>query len=226
MDLDLVSMIRQLPKLILEPEDTKAAMTFYKAAGGRAISDAMLEHLQSLEEGRRLLSDRPDVFDVLTDRERLRALPPDTLGHRYVAWADRTGIYPEGLVAMGHELGVLSDLPDGTVGYLERRQQVLHDLYHVLTGYQTDPAGEVALLRFSAIQERNRAMSIISFLGQIIFVIHGRFDLFRLRRHASERARRAPLLILQDWEELVSLPLDEVRMRLHLHPAPDYEPLE
>lgn len=187
MRVDLPTMIRSLPRLILEPEDTKSAITFYRAACGRAISEAMVEHLKSVEDGRRLLADRPDVFEVLTDRERLRALPVGTLGHHYIAWADRTGIYPEGLIEMARELGVFAADADEDVAYLERRQQVLHDLYHILAGYQTDPAGELALLHFSAIQERNRAMDVISFLGQAPFVPQ-----CIARRSTPQRAARPP----------------------------------
>jgi|GEM_PF-4628532 len=58
-----------------------------------------------------------------------------------------------------------------------------------------------------------------------MFIVRGRFDLFKLRRQAAERALKAPLPILQDWERLIELPIDDVRKKLHLYPAPQYRPL-
>ena len=68
-------------------------------------------------------------------------------------------------------------------------------------------------------------MRILAWVGQIKFIVRGRFDLFKLRQQAAERALRAPLLILQDWEKLIQLPIDDVRRQLGLYPAPQYQPL-
>lgn len=223
--MDILTIVRQVPKALKRSSDTMAAMTIYKAAGGKVISDEMVEYVECSEEGKAMLEARPDIFSLLTDRERLRSLPEDTLGYQYISWADREGIYPEGLEGMGKELGLLGTESDEVLVYLERRQRVLHDLYHLLTGYDRDVAGEVALLRFSAIQEKNKALDFVSRIGQIRFVMRRRFDLFRLRRDASDRAHRAPILLVQNWEELIERPIDEVRKMLNLYPLPQYKQL-
>lgn len=43
MDVDFGTIVRQLPKILKSSNDTMAAMTIYKAAGGKAISDEMVQ---------------------------------------------------------------------------------------------------------------------------------------------------------------------------------------
>lgn len=226
MSIDMSTAFKLLPTVLKDPADTIRGMAFYKALGGKPISDDLVDFIKNSEDGRRMLEDRIDIFPLLTDRERLRALPSDTLGYQYITWADKEGIYPEGLVEIAQGLGMYSDNNnDQDLEFLERRQQVLHDLYHLLTGYNRDTGGEMALLTFSAIQEKNTAMQIIAWLGQIMFLIRLRFDLFKLRNEAKRKARQSPLLITQHWGDLIEQPIDEVRKQLGLFPVPVYKEL-
>jgi ubiquinone biosynthesis protein COQ4 len=226
MSIDIATAIKLLPVVIKDPADTVRGMSFYKALGGKPISDELVAYIKTSEDGQRMLKERVDIFQIFTNREKLRSLPKNTLGNQYITWADEEGIYPEGLAEIADSLGLYdAEGGDPDLELLGRRQQVLHDMYHLLTGYNRDTGGEMALLTFSSIQEKNTAMRIIAWLGQVMFLVRFRFDLFKLRKEAKERAIKSPLLITQKWEELMERPINEVREKLGLNPMPVYKEL-
>ena len=88
---------------------------------------------------------------------------------------------------------------------------MLHDLFHVLTGYGTDDIGEATLLAFTLGQVPGR--------GQALLTIGAGFEVaralgrpwLRYDLRAWRRGRRAVCLACVPWEALLPLPLDEVR---------------
>jgi ubiquinone biosynthesis protein COQ4 len=92
------------------------------------------------------------------------------------------------------------------------RLTVLHDLWHILTGYAAQPRGEAAIVAFSYAQGLDyRPMPIFLALSVIMRVARPR-ELWA----AYRRGRRTSSLILQSYEELLPLPLATVRARLNL----------
>src|SRR5262245_43705756 len=133
----------ELRRLRENPEDIEAGARLFLALGGMDDERAVVR-LRSSERGRRLLAERPDLLDALSDRDRLRALPEGTLGREYLRFAEREQIFPEGLDEMMTKVQNAPPNPD--IAYVRSRGRSLHDLLHVLTGYGRDPAGEIALL--------------------------------------------------------------------------------
>lgn len=79
------------------------------------------------------------------DLERLRAQPAETLGGAYARFLDRHGISPESLPALPGT---------GELDYILTHFYETHDLWHVLTGFEADPAGELGVQAFLLAQYR------------------------------------------------------------------------
>src|SRR5262245_36293696 len=99
-----------------------------------------------------------------------------------------------------------------------QRLRDMHDLWHVLTGYGRDLAGESANLAFTYAQTRNRGVGAIvlaaAALGPKTLDLHWPRYLWR----AWRRGRRTLPLPMAAYEELLPLPLEEVRRRLRIDP--------
>jgi len=191
--------------------------------------ETMLARMRETELGRRLLDERQDVLSVLGDREALRALPDGTLGRALACFLDERGIFPEELARKVREAradsGGFAPRASPEVAYLHDRFRDLHDLWHVVTGYDIDWAGEYGVVALSAQQVGYRSQTIATFVSTVLAAVCGRPDIFGTWLQARRRAREAPYLLAQDWPALLPLPLRDVRRRLHLDPPPKYRPL-
>ena len=104
-----------------------------------------------------------------------------------------------------------------------------HDLWHVVTGYQGDLVGEAAILAFSFAQTRHPGVGLIvlgalyeaSRYGSIETEVDPRWAILQ----GFVRGVRSDWLVAQDWEALLSQPLDDVRRRLRVGPPPHYTPV-
>jgi ubiquinone biosynthesis protein COQ4 len=95
----------------------------------------------------------------------------------------------------------------------------MHDLWHVLTGYGRDLAGEAANLSFSYAQTRNRGIGVIVIAAAVLGPWRLDFNWPRYLWRAWRRGRRTLPLAMVAYEELLPLPLDEVRRRLRIDPS-------
>ena len=96
----------------------------------------MVESARSHETGAAALRERPHVH---LDLAELRALPTGTLGREYAIMMDRNGLDPA-------SIPTLPDDDDGK--YVRSHLYETHDLWHVVTGFGTDVAGELGLQAF------------------------------------------------------------------------------
>jgi ubiquinone biosynthesis protein COQ4 len=102
----------------------------------------------------------------------------------------------------------------------------MHDLWHVLSGYETDEAGEMALLWFSrAAGIKSRGLRWLSWVS---VWLAPKSDFFYIQRYLAAawlRGRRASSLLAAPYEDLLATPIDEVRKQLRIgcfaesHPA-------
>jgi len=189
----------------------------------------MLLRMRSSEQGRRLLDERQDVLTVLSNREGLRAMPLGSLGHTLADFLETRGIRPEELARKVREAraesGGLAPGASPEVAYLHDRFRDLHDLWHVVTGYDNDWAGEYGVVAFSAQQVGYRSQSIATFVSSLLAAIKGRPDVLGTWFDARERAKKAPFLLAENWPALLPQSLIEVRRQLGLEPTPQYRPL-
>ena len=158
-------------------------------------------------------------------RQHLESLPEGSLGCEYARFMREGGIEAAGLVEASEDRERLHDANlDPDRDWFFGRLRDMHDLWHVLTGYGRDLAGEDANLAFTYAQTRNRGIGAIVLAS--LFIGPKTLDGFwpRYLFRAWRRGRRASLLAAARYEELLALPLDEVRRRLCVAPPCDAHP--
>ena len=100
----------------------------------------------------------------------------------------------------------------------------MHDLWHVLTGYGRDEAGEAANLAFTYGQTRSRGAGLIVLTAVAIGMRTHPIAWPRYLFRAWRRGRRAAMLTVAPWEELLPRPLALVRQSLGVEPPEKAHP--
>ena len=204
------------------PDDTAQAFRVIAAMSGRSGSQLFARFRRSAM-GARILRERRNLVDVIGDLDKLRAMPPGSLGQAIAQFYTTEELSAQGLVAASE--AAADGRPAAQISEDERifgmRVRDLHDVFHVLAGYGRDLRGEAAVLAFTTAQTRNPG---IAYLVLAILRRAGyRSELGRLVRRAFWRGVRATWLIDQDWERLLAEPIDELRERLRIGPPPAYQ---
>lgn len=213
--------LRALRALAQDPDDTGQVFKIVAALSGDA-QGRMVRRMKASETGRRLLAERQVLSSVLADRERLRALPDNSLGRAYLTFCEQHGITAQGLVAASEQGDFSNRSADER--FVAARMRDAHDLWHVVAGYQTDLIGEASVLALTLAQTKNPGIGLIVALA---YVRHGgalRYGRPVLRQ-AFARGRRAAYMPAVDWAALLPRPLDEVRRELGMEQPPSYRPL-
>ena len=179
---------------------------------GGMCEERLFQKFREDPVGRRLLATRPDLPGILADHDRLALLPEGSFGRAYVDLCNSRGINSKGMVEAQHNMSRDYALLDPSRRWFADRLTVMHDLWHILTGYAAQPRGEAAIVAFSYAQGLNyRPMPIFLALSVVMRVAR-----IGELRAAYRRGRQTASLILQSYEELLPLPLATVRERLHL----------
>lgn len=212
-----------LRNLIADAERTDQVFEIIRALSGDAF-DRAWERFRAHPDGQRLLRERPSLLATLSDRAALRALPEGSFGRAYAAFMDAAQLDPAGLVQAEAEASQNYAPPDDgpvdpDVDYFGDRLRDMHDLWHVLTAYGRDEAGEAANLAFTYAQVPNLGIGLIVLAGAVVGPRDLTFYWPRYLRHAYRRGRAAALLTVAPYEELLPLPLAEVRRRLAIQPV-------
>ena len=177
------------------------------------------------ENGKRLLAERPDLLERLLDDDYLRSLPNGSLGHAYLDFM-RTNRLDAGLYTETHRIPEVAKRLgwDEQFAWVVQRGLILHDLLHALGGYGPDIAGEIAALGFTHGQAPNVGTVIVAGLAYVLPVGVPKREIRRLWKESVARSRNAALLMAQPYEELLELPLDDVRRRLEIAPTAEAHP--
>ncbi|HEY0135444.1 MAG TPA: Coq4 family protein [Nannocystis sp.] len=147
------------------------------------------------------------------DIDALRRLPEGTVGRAYARHLD------------DHELQPMKVSPEIQRRYADNplplRYTTTHDLFHVLTGFPTTPAGELGLFAFMvgqgfASMKRLRQAEVVY---AIVMPLHA-VGVRRNVRAGLAMARRAAPLLAQPMRPLLGQPLAQVRRQLGI-PTPE-----
>jgi ubiquinone biosynthesis protein COQ4 len=168
---------------------------------------AMVERAREHETGAAALRERPHVHLEL---KTLRALPTGTLGREYALMMDRNGLDPASIPTM----------PDDDEGkYIRAHLYETHDLWHVVTGFGTDVAGELGLQAFYQAQLPGKLPSAIlaaGFVNTLVYSFAQRDVRLREIARGWVLGRRSRPIFGVRWDDYLALPLDEVRRRVGL----------
>ena len=212
-----------LSGLLRDPDDTSKVFALIDALSGRSFERVFARFANS-ESGARLLVERPSLVDTLEDREMLASLPAGSFGRTYLDFVSREQISAGGLIDASEGRTDPDPAIPEEFTWFGSRLRDMHDLWHVVTGYNRDLVGEASLLAFTYAQTRNRGIGVIVLAA---YVKAGREapNARSMIREGYRRGKRAAWLPAQDWESLLRLPLHEVRERLAVGDPPVYEQL-
>lgn len=215
-----------LRNLIDDPERTDQVFEIVRALSGNSFEHAY-QRFAATPEGRRLLSERPSLLATLSDRAALAALPDGSFGRAYAEFMEAGQLAAEGLLEADQmaEQNFAKEGPfDPDREYFGDRLRDMHDLWHVLTGYGRDEAGEATNLAFTLGQVWNPGIAVIVLAGAVLGPKEPRFGWQRYLFSAWQRGRAATLLTVAPYEELLPLPLAEVRHQLGIQSPSEAHP--
>jgi ubiquinone biosynthesis protein COQ4 len=159
-----VRALRAARAVAADPDDLPQVFTIIEALSGTTLS-RITRRMCADDTGARLLSARPDIVELLADREALGRLPAGSLGRAYLEFVERENISAAGIreaAVKGTERA--SKLPPA-LDWTYARLRDTHDLWHAATGYSGDVLGETALLAFTFAQTWNPAIALIVVIG-------------------------------------------------------------
>jgi len=216
---------RALRALGKNPDDTTQAIVAIAALTGNS-NQRLFKRFKRSAEGQAILAERRNLHDLLSDQERMLAMAPGSLGRTIVEWFIRENISADGLAgasaAAASRFGARPAVSE-EAQIFGARVRNLHDVFHVVTGYDRDMRGEMAVLAFTFAQTGNTGIAYM--VGRSLFRGGWNSETGRLIRQGYGRGRRAKWMLDQDWEALLELPIDEVRQRLGVGEPPVYEQL-
>jgi ubiquinone biosynthesis protein COQ4 len=220
---DWPAAIRAVRILLANPDDTVQVFKIM-AALNSGTSVKNYHRLIATPEGGRIAYAREELVSRLTDRAWLAQFAPGTVGAAYRAFLERTGFSEDGLESVSNE--VENDREElHPYAWMGRRERDLHDIWHVLTGYQAnDPLGELCLVAFSYAQSKGLGWAFIAVAGALkSFGAQNGKAVRRAIREGYAHGRRAKWLHAEDIETLFAEPLDAARKRLNIAPPLAYE---
>jgi ubiquinone biosynthesis protein COQ4 len=215
---------RALQRLLRDKDDTGEVFEIMRALNGDSTRQGY-RRLLTTAEGGRLAYRREELAERLSDRGWLATLPAGSLGAAYRDVTDTGGVTPMGLVEVSNQ--VMNGI-EHPVAWYGRRIRDSHDLWHTVTGYGLDSLGEASLVAFSYAQTRALGWAVIA-VGAAVRSRKAprapdgaRLPYARAIVEGYRRGQTARWLPAQDWIALLPLPLEDVRARLNLVPAPVY----
>jgi ubiquinone biosynthesis protein Coq4 len=175
--------------------------------GQRAILARIVAEMRAHPGAAAALAARPRLT---VDLPTLRALPDGTFGRAVARFLDENGLDPRSIPML-----------DGSdeLAWAKAHLYETHDVWHVVTGFATDEAGELGLQAFYAAQLPGRLPQML-LAGGLLQAAFWRPDDFRRRLAAMARgwdagARAQPLFGVR-WDALWTLPITRVRGDLGL----------
>jgi ubiquinone biosynthesis protein Coq4 len=158
--------------------------------------------------GAQALRERPRLGRL--DLDYLRGLPETTLGGAYVRFLDRNAITPD----------ALPEIADASaMDYVLAHFYETHDLWHVLTGFDADPAGEVGVQAFLLAQFRAfLPFFVISavLVNTALYAYEDKAPRLDAVARGWQLGRSAESLVGVDWRPHLEAPLADVRRQFGL----------
>ena len=205
-----------LRKLLSDSNDTVQAFRIMRALNADTPARQYRKLLQ-VPGGGRIAYRRIELSERFSDPDFIASFAPGTVGAAYRDFLGATGYTAMGLADVS-EAQHLEDEMEHPYGWIGRRERDVHDIWHVLTGYQADePLGEACLIAFSYAQTDGLGWAVISGGAALKSLrITGERAFLRAVWEGYRNGKRAAWLSGEDYEQLLHEPLDQARLRLNI----------
>ncbi|MBI1683655.1 ubiquinone biosynthesis protein [Caulobacter hibisci] len=207
---------RAFGRLVADKEDTRQVFEIMNALAGRSIDWGYQRLLQTPEGGAQAYG-QVELSDRLQDRAWLDGFVAGTVGAAYRDFIDARSLSAYGLADESRKVADSEIEAAHPRAWYARRIRDVHDIWHVLTGYQTDALGEACVVAFSLPQTRSAGFGLIA-AGAAVQFMRARtgHPCGRAVLQAWRSGRRAAWLPGQDYEALMAQPLEAARLRLKI----------
>ncbi|MBA2919250.1 ubiquinone biosynthesis protein [Sphingomonas sp. MAH-20] len=205
-----------LRKLLSDSNDTVQAFRIMRALNADTPARQYRKLLQA-PGGGRIAYRRVELSERFSDPNFIASFAPGTVGAAYRDFLGATGYTAMGLADVS-EAQHLEDEMEHPYGWIGRRERDVHDIWHVLTGYQADePLGESCLIAFSYAQTDGLGWAVISGGAALKSLrITGESAFLRAVWEGYRNGKRADWLSGEDYEQLLHEPLADARKRLNI----------
>ena len=214
-----------LRRLLANGDDTTQVFRIMRALNGD-VTQRNYRRLLAVPGGGRLAYEHVELATKLTDRAWIESFAEGTVGAAYRHFLDSTGYSADGLVevSMGEGAFQGADM-EHPYTWMGRRERDIHDLWHVLTGYQADEhLGEACLVAFSYAQTGGLGWAFIAAGAALKSIrVTGELAFVRAVREGYRAGKRAAWLHGEDYEALLAEPIDAARRRLRIEPPVKYQ---
>jgi len=193
------------------PEAAIVEIGFARSKLGRRFArwEAVTDHLRRDPRTAEALRARKPFGPIRL--EELAVLPAGTLGRIFADHCRERGIDPN----------LIQVPPTDEIGWMLNHLYQTHDIWHVVTGWGNDLAGEFGLGGFYAAQLGNPAFFGYMLALACLNVIGRRADLgpvFDGFSAGYRNGKRTPPLFGADWAGLWSVPIRDVRSHFEIDP--------
>ena len=150
----------------------------------------------------------PPAYDL----QQLLNCAPESLGYQFAASMQEQGFDPNLHAGMTAET-------DGK--YVEVRLSQTHDIWHIITGFDTSEIGEIALQAFHLPQFPYPFAAMLLANSLVTITLHMPEDLptwIEAIFQGLEMGRQAKSLFAQKWEEGWDKPVSQWRTELNIYP--------
>lgn len=198
--------------LMLDPEHTESVFDIEDGLRHNPVTHELLRFTVRDEGVRRMIETR-HLMPGPPDTEVMRRLPVGTLGRAYADHLDSMGYDPD----YYRRLEVRDD-----IDYIMMRIRQTHDIWHVVTGFDTHALGEICV-KAVELAQTHRPMAAAICAGGVFRYMMKQPEAFGdclesivAGYHLGLRAR--PLLAMK-WEELWDRKLEDLRRGLEIEPV-------
>ena len=214
---------RALGRLVADKDDTRQVFEIMNALAGRSIEWGYRRLLDTPEGGVQAYA-RVELSDRLQDRRWLARFAPDTVGAAYRTFVETRNLSAYGLADESRKVADTEIEAAHPRAWYARRLRDVHDIWHVLTGYQTDALGEACVVAFSLPQTRSAGFGLIA-AGVAVQFMRARtgHPCGPAVLQAWRDGRKAAWLPGENYESLLAEPLEAARERLKIPRPAIYE---
>jgi len=209
-----IKLFKSILVYLWNPKNVSSVLKLGNSVSALTDNQLTIKNLKSTPKTKKLLESKYGTENF--DFPLLHTLPPKSLGHTFANYVKSNNLDPK--FYDKHT----NDLERSDYSYLVYRMRKTHDIWHIVTGFDTSEAGEAGLIAFYYAQLRTPLSRLIICLSFIHFLLRYPSDMPKLMNSISrgwQLGKTAKPLIAVKWEEIFDQPLIQVQKDLKLAPT-------